>query len=161
MPVVAGAGARASAGNCGEAEAEDERHLFPVPDPVGPPPTRKPEKVNRRKVTDAEHDLADAIVAAFNEIAGTSYTPEAWKKSIVMRIREHPDLTLAQHWDIMRHFFDHPKPWWDAPAPNLVYGNTAQFERAMVPRVEKKTRGEETDEMLRRMHEQARAGEAW
>lgn len=145
-----------------ENDGAAQRHLFPVPDPApGPPAKREPEKVGRRKVTDTEHDLAEAIITSFNDIAGTKLTAAAWKTAIIGRIREHPEMTWAQHFDVIRAFFDNPKPWWDAPAPNLIYGNAAAFERALIPRTIRKTETEETTDMLRRMHEQARTGEAW
>ena len=51
-------------------------------------------------------------------------------KKIILRLREHPEMTLAQHDRVIEHAIAHP--WWQGPAsPSVVYGNGAQFERSV------------------------------
>jgi hypothetical protein len=89
-----------------------------------------PLKVNRRPVTPAELHLAEEVVAAFNVIAGTRFTLAAHLVPVVGRIREHPELTLAEHRAIIERQF--AAPWWsDTPSPEVIYGKAATFERAM------------------------------
>lgn len=86
--------------------------------------------VGRARVTDEEHDLATAIVAAFNEAAGSSYTVDAHLTPVVGRIREHPELLAGDHERIIAANF--AAPWWsDRPGVEVIYGNARAFERAM------------------------------
>lgn len=93
-------------------------------------PSRSPERVAGRKVTDAEHDLCDAVLAAWNAVNDTAYEA-AYRTPVVMRLREHPEVDLARHEAIIATAFD--DPWWndDAPQPSVVYGNPAVFEAAL------------------------------
>lgn len=94
------------------------------------PPEEKRRKVAGRVVTDEEWELTTSIIDAFNAAAGSRYTAKAHFKAIVGRIREHPNLTAAQHRKIIdANFRD---PWWsDRPGPQVIYGNEGQFERAL------------------------------
>ncbi len=98
---------------------------------VEPKHTGRPKsKVGGKLVTDAEYLLADSIVAAFNEAAGTSVTVDAHLTPIVGRIREKPDLTGSDHRGIIAAVF--AVPWWTGGAsPAVIYGNAAQFERSI------------------------------
>lgn len=94
---------------------------------------RWPAKVAKRQVTTLEGEAAVAILEIWNEEAGQSMTSEVWLGKIIGRIREHPDLSLDDHRFVIQETLRHP--WWDGPAsPSVVYGNGAQFERAMAPR---------------------------
>lgn len=91
---------------------------------------REPRSVNRRRVTDAEHDLADQVLAAFNEAAGTSLAAAGHKRPIIGRIRERPDLTVDDHRQVIADNF--ASPWWsDRPGVEVIYGSAEQFERAL------------------------------
>lgn len=92
---------------------------------------RKRVRVARKPVTDAEHDLATAIVAAFNVKAGTQVTVDAHLTPIVGRIREKPNLTAADHRGIIAAVFAADRWWKGPPSPSVIYGNAAQFERSI------------------------------
>lgn len=111
------------------------RNTETVRTPVGPPavierPANRPVSVDRKPVKDDEYGLASAVLAAFNNVAGTRYSGKDWISSIVMRIREHPDLPLEAHEATIRHQLGHP--WWRGPAsPSVIYGNGRVFESAV------------------------------
>lgn len=97
-------------------------------------PTELPS-VDRKRVDPDHWRLAAAIIEAFNALAGTRYTVQAHYRPIVMRIREHPELSADDHGAIMAAAF--ADPWWerpgrnDRPGPEVVYGKQAQFERSI------------------------------
>lgn len=156
MPVVAGASAQAGAGTGGPPQLSLVTEDEPVPKVV-----RHPVTVGRRKVTDAEHDLCDAILTHFNAAAGTRYSSVEFREKVIRRIREHPEMTAADHEAVIDRVF--ANPWWtDTPSPAVIYGNASIFERSIqTSTVVKKTKGERTWDMLRDMHAKAEAGEAW
>lgn len=88
-------------------------------------------KVGGKLVTDQELSLATAIIAAFNEAAGTSLTVLPHLTPVVMRIRERPTLTAAQHGKIIEAVFAAEHWWTDPPGPRIIYGNAAQFEQSI------------------------------
>lgn len=91
---------------------------------------RAPLSVSAKKVSPAEHDLCDAILAAFNEATGKSFAGVEWRKKIILRIREHPELEAARHAEIIALQVEHP--WWTGdPTPSVIYGNGATFDRAL------------------------------
>jgi hypothetical protein len=108
------------------------------PSRAGPPrspavvrPKNRPATVDRQRVTDAEYELAVAILAVFNEIAETNYKSKDWVAKVVARIREQPDLELDDHRRVIRSAF--ANRWWnDPPSPSVVYGNAGLFERTLV-----------------------------
>lgn len=99
--------------------------------PPLPPEGESPvKKVNRKPVTAEEYAQARAIVAAFNRIAGTRFDPDTYLIPVIGRIRKHPELTAAQHGQIIATAFD--DPWWKSrPNPRVVYGNAEQFEACL------------------------------
>ena len=156
MPVVAGASAQAGAGTGGPPQLSLVTEDEPVPKVV-----RHPVTVAKRKVADAEHDLCDAILTHFNAAAGTRYSSVEFREKVIRRIREHPEMTAADHEAVIDRVF--ANPWWtDTPSPAVIYGNASIFERSIqTSTVVKKTKGERTWDMLRDMHAKAEAGEAW
>lgn len=104
----------------------------PSTEPSTEPPgfVRAPERVDRKLVTADEHRLTDAILAHFNAQANTKYSAVEFRRAIIGRIREHPDLKYEDHVAlIVRNF---AAPWWkDAPTPAVIYGNASVFERAL------------------------------
>lgn len=103
--------------------------LAPSP-PAGCAAAKTQPKVNRVPVSDEHMKIAEGIVAAFNEHAGTRFTAIAHLVPLVMRIREHPELGLPDHQRIIRHQL--AAPWWKGPPGlNVIYGQGALFERAM------------------------------
>lgn len=111
------------------------RKLETVRTPVGPPsvierPADRPVEVDRKPVKDGEYQLASAVLAAFNNAAGTRYSGKDWIKSLIMRIREHPDLPLEAHEATIQHQLAHP--WWTGTvSPSVIYGNGRVFEKAV------------------------------
>lgn len=87
-------------------------------------------RVNRKPVTDPHLELAEQVIDSFNETAHTSMTVGAHLSKIVMRLREHPELTADDHRRIIRASF--AEPWWSGrPGPQVIYGNAACFEQAI------------------------------
>lgn len=90
--------------------------------------------VDRKAVTKAEAELAHGILDAFNQQARTTFTfsgkQNRARTCIVLRIREHPELSLQDHERIIRA--ELAKPWWQGgPTPQVIYGNTTQFEKCL------------------------------
>jgi hypothetical protein len=95
--------------------------------------TRRGWKVDRKVVTDDEEGRARWILICWNEHAGQALASKDWLAKIVMRIREHPELTAEDHEAIIAAALRPENAWWSGPpTPSVVYGNGAQFERAMV-----------------------------
>lgn len=93
--------------------------------------TRKTWRVAGKVVTDAEYNTAATILNEWNAMTGQSLRSTDWLAKIVMRHREHPELTTAEHAEVIR--WNLARPWWQGPpTPSVVYGNGAQFERAMM-----------------------------
>jgi hypothetical protein len=87
--------------------------------------------VDRQTVTEEEEDQARAILASWNEQTGQALTARDWLRMIVMRIREHPELTPNNHAAVIEEALKYP--WWSGLAsPNVIYGNGAQFERQLM-----------------------------
>lgn len=94
------------------------------------PPSPRPAVVNRIRTTEAERELAAAVLADFNRQAGTRYTSPDFLGKIIMRHREHPELDAAAHGDVIRRQL--ARPWWNgAASPSVIYGNGGLFERAL------------------------------
>ena len=89
-----------------------------------------PITVDRKPVTAEEAQLAAMILHAWNTVTGQHLRAKEWLGKIVMRVREHPELTRRDHEEIIRRAL--ADPWWKGdPSPSVVYGNGAVFERAM------------------------------
>jgi hypothetical protein len=98
----------------------------------GPPPPawNGPKTVNGKRVTRDEVASATSILDSFNEVSGRRFAGKEWLAKIVLRLREHPELALRRHREIIREQFEHP--WWTGdPTPSVVYGNGAVFDRAL------------------------------
>jgi len=89
-----------------------------------------PGVVDRRTVSADEAQIAAVILHAWNERTGQRLRAKEWLAKIIMRIREYPEATYADHVLIIEAAL--ANPWWrGAPTPSVVYGNGAQFERAI------------------------------
>lgn len=87
--------------------------------------------VDRKLVNAYEEQMAEDVLASWNAATGQSLASKDWLAKIVMRLREHPDLSLAHHREIIDAAL--ADPWWKGPpTPSVVYGSGAQFERSMV-----------------------------
>lgn len=95
--------------------------------PISPAPIRN---VDRIPVTNDEVRFAAVILGDFNAQAGTRFTLATWGPKIIMRIREHPELGVAQHREVVAANL--AAPWWRGRAtPSVIYGSAEQFERSM------------------------------
>jgi hypothetical protein len=91
---------------------------------------REPKAVDKKRVTTAEHDLCDAVLAAFNEATGKDFQGPDARKGIIGRLRERPDLDLAAHRELIARTL--ASPWWEgSPSPAVIYGNSGVFERCL------------------------------
>jgi hypothetical protein len=110
---------------------------------------KSPQQVAGKKVTVREHDLTDEILKAFNERSGKNFAGAEWRRAIIGRIREHPEVTLDRHREIIEQQF--AAPWWKGDAtPAVIYGNGKVFDRALnsiqaVPKTRKYTAESEAE----------------
>jgi 5-methylcytosine-specific restriction endonuclease McrA len=127
-------------GEIGRSEAADpadqERRDRPIPsdEDAGKQTQRHswPKSVDSKPVTDQERELADGILAAWNAAIGAELQPtREYGRGIVMRIREHPDLTLEDHVRVITTRVR--KKWWTEkrPGPRVLYGNATIFTEAV------------------------------
>lgn len=99
------------------------------------PPTSKRQPgalktVDGEKVTDDEREKGTSILAIFNELSGKRFAGKEWLRAIIMRVREHPEMTLDEHRTVMTQQF--AAPWWNGdPTPSVIYGNGKVFDRAL------------------------------
>lgn len=105
----------------------------PTSPPIVPPSNGSkpwPKEVDRKPVKAAHGKLAVEILGSYNEIAGSKLSAKSWLGTIIMRIREYPELTAEDHRLIIERNF--AAPWWKGDAsPSVIYGNDAVFEKAM------------------------------
>lgn len=119
-----------------------------------------PNEVDWVPVIDEEAELAASVLDAFNAVFGKRFTSKEYGRAIVGRIREHPELTIEQHRELMVKAKEQ-NPWWERsddpnPTPAVIYGNSRIFERTLnfEPRAGKKGpdlsmyRGRDPDEEL-------------
>lgn len=89
-----------------------------------------PWKVDRQTVTESEAVSSAEALDEWNRQTGQSLKSKDWRAKIVMRQREHPDLTMIDHAAIIAAAL--ADPWWKGPpSPSVVYGNGALFERCI------------------------------
>lgn len=92
--------------------------------------SRRPLEVSKIPVTADEHDLTDGVLAAFNEAFDAKFASVDFRKAIIGRIRERPDMTLADHAALIVKM--QRKPWWKGDAsPSVIYGNGRTFDRCV------------------------------
>lgn len=81
--------------------------------------------IDKLKLNADEWQAAIAIIRAFNEGAGTKFRlmgsrgdrPTEHLKRIVGRLREHPEVTLEQHIDLIKRNCENP--WWKGTATSV------------------------------------------
>lgn len=102
--------------------------------------TLKPKTLKSKSKSSALSDLPGKssppapkeVLDGWNQIFGKSYTVQAWGGKLTACIRAHPEVTLAEHLEMIKR--EHAAPWWkhDRPeTPALQYGTVAQFERCI------------------------------
>jgi len=88
-------------------------------------------KVDRKIVAREEEELSQRVLELWNEISGQKLRGRGWLGKIVMRIREHPELTYEDHGFVIQRNLD--DPWWKGDAtPSVIYGSDTQFDRSIV-----------------------------
>lgn len=95
-------------------------------------PDKLVKTVAKKRVTDEEYAMAEAVLATYNAVfqPTRAFAGKAWLQDIIGRIREHPELSLADHRAVMEKM--HRNPWWkDSPTPGVVYGNGKVFDRSL------------------------------
>lgn len=95
------------------------------PQPKAPKLMKLVGSVAGKAVTDSEYELAVAVLGAFNSKAETNFTGKEWLKTILMRIRENPAMTLPDFTKVVEQAFH--RPWWgrDSPTPAVVFSGKA------------------------------------
>lgn len=111
-------------------------------------------EVGRKKISAMEATTAKEILKAYNEIAKPSRPLVGlyWIKKIVLRLREHPEVSIDEHRQIIMRNFSNP--WWPGqPTPSVIYGNPGIFESAMLNTGKKvpRTQAEKKSERLRKL----------
>lgn len=95
--------------------------------------TRRGWSVARVPVTEDEDFMARAVLLRWNQDTGQALSSQDWLAKIVMRLREHPELSFDDHADLIAANLRPENAWWKGPAtPSVIYGSGAQFERAML-----------------------------
>ena len=90
----------------------------------------RPASVDRKATTAKERDDARAILRLWNDHAEQRLSNPDWFKTIIMRIREHPELSVQEHGEIIQRAL--ADPWWKGkPSPAVLYGNGRVFEQAL------------------------------
>lgn len=87
-------------------------------------------KAAGKRVTEDEAGRSAAILHEWNEQTGQRLGGRTWRAKIILRLREHPELTDDDHAAIIHATL--ADPWWKGvPSPSVVYGNDATFERSI------------------------------
>lgn len=109
--------------------------------------------VGHAKIALQEAEIAGAVLAAFNQVAGTKFAGQSWLRKIILRVREHPEVSVDEHRAIIERNFE--RPWWrDDPSPSVIYGNDAVFERSMLcpgGKPEARTQAERKSDRIRKL----------
>lgn len=161
FPSLSGEGVRESPpAPVRESPLELEVQNLPSTSVANAPSVDGPKSVNRKATTDLERHRARQILRRWNEAAGQDLRADDWLAKIIMRLREYPEATLADHSLIIETAL--ANPWWQGPpSPSVVYGNGAQFERSIAAVRQSQTVSEEIKSALdamRRSRERRRAG---
>lgn len=91
---------------------------------------KSPGSVNGKAVSAEEHAQCDEILDAFNEATGKKFAAAEFRRGIIMRMREHPEVTLDEHRSLIGFQVAHP--WWSGdPTPSVIYGKGSTFDRAL------------------------------
>lgn len=131
---------------------EDEPSTALVSSLGRPAETLVGKTLDRQKIKRPEVELAVAVLAIYCEVAGHTLVGQVWLRKIIMRCREHPELTVEDHRGVIERNF--AAPWWrDEPSPSVIYGNDAIFEKAMIVKGIRtgRTQGERKSDRLRKL----------
>lgn len=89
-----------------------------------------PKSVGGLAVTDQEREWTDALLAEFNTVLGKRFAGKDWRTMIVRRMREHPEMDLAEHVALVKHMTG--SPWWkNDPTPAVIWGNGKTFDMGL------------------------------
>jgi hypothetical protein len=111
------------------------------------------KSLDRKTIKALEVQQAVAVLAVFCEIADRRFEGQVWLKKIIMRLREHPEMALADHRDVIERNF--AAPWWrGAATPSVIYGSADQFERSLAETGERRpanSTAERQSDLIRRL----------
>lgn len=111
-------------------EASEQLDLAGGSHALGPDEVQQLGEVDGVKLTRVEYETARAVLAAFNAAFETRFSGRYFLRGVVMRLREHPSMTLDDHVALVEKA--KRNPWWkDDPTPAVVYGNDHVFERML------------------------------
>jgi hypothetical protein len=117
-------------------DRDDRQIAAPTPSLDGKSESKKRGptwRIDRQVVTESEEQFAREVLATWNASTGQTLTNRDWLSMITRRQREHPALELGDHEAVIQAALG--SPWWQgSPAPNVVYGSGAQFERSLTVR---------------------------
>lgn len=102
-----------------------------VPPSLVDPQAWAPREVDRKQVSSSEALAAVAVLQEWNQQTSQALTSKDWIGKIILRQREHPELTEDDHAAIIASTLNGDRWWKGPPSPSLIYGNGAQFERSM------------------------------
>lgn len=101
-----------------------------VPPAIVEPQSWAPSSVGGKQVATSDALQAVAVLQEWNLQAKQGFTSKEWVGKIIMRQREHPELTADDHAAIIAANL--ANPWWkNTPSPSVIYGNSQVFEQAM------------------------------
>jgi len=87
-------------------------------------------KTSRSEISHAAEKRARTLLDAFNQATGSRFSANRFVLAIARRLREHPELSDADHRSVIERNL--ANPWWDgAPSPSVIWGSEEQFERSM------------------------------
>ncbi len=104
-----------------EVKLREEVHIYGRPIAVN--------ALDAPEVFEPSEALAERVLVAFNRAAGATFQTARWRVMIEARVREHPELDLDAHEEIIERNFSNA--WWDTPTPSVLYKDDALFEQAM------------------------------
>jgi biotin operon repressor len=98
---------------------------------ASPAEKRTAASVDGKQVSRQEDSLAKAILGAFNRAFGKDFRGRDHYASIVMRIRERPDLTLEDHAALVVKVSSGERWWRGSPSPKIIYGTSKALDAAL------------------------------
>lgn len=95
-----------------------------------------PKTLDDKKLTDDEILHAGEILDAFNDVFEKKFKSPEFLRLIVLRLREHPDMTVGDFRAVIEKASRHR--WWERTergrgdfTPKVIFGNSVIFDRTM------------------------------
>jgi hypothetical protein len=88
-------------------------------------------RVGGKSISAEEWKFACLVLDLVNAITGSHFASDDWRSTIVLRVRERPELTLDDHQEMIA--WQYGQEWWRKGrdgrfTPALVYGNARIFD---------------------------------